>query len=190
MEWEREFLGLYVTDHPFKTFKQKLEGVITPYSTLKENLTEKRVVRVGGVVASIKKIMTKKGDPMLFVILEDGITNLELLVFPRLYKEKEDIVWAEGKILIAEGTTSDKDDELKILCNNIWEVDDANSQTVVSELQETPFQEVQTGKRRWTKKEDNQGRVIFSKKKVLITYPIGASKDFAEKVNFNGTLLL
>lgn len=181
LEWEREYLGLYVTDHPFKSFQQKLTGVITPYAVLKENLTERKVTRVGGVIASVKKIMTKKGDPMLFVVLEDGITNLELLIFPRLYQEKE-IVWDEGKIVIAEGTTSDKDDELKILCNDVWEVNEENYEQVVAELQDTPFKEQQNSRRKWVNKDEQPARIVKPRKKVLITYPIGATKDFAEKV--------
>jgi len=178
LAWEKEFLGLYVSDHPFKYFAKTLECVATRLSGLREIMGESRLVRVAGIIGSVKKIMTKKGDPMLFVMIEDEITNVELLVFPKLYKNSE-IEWEEGKIVIADGALSDKDEEPKVLCNNIWEVNKQNYQEVIQTLRETSITDTNK-KGNWQKKETQPQVQKFEK--IVLNYPAGADKELAQKV--------
>lgn len=162
LSMEKEFLGLYVSAHPFREYEEKLKGLVNPISGLKEKIGEKIQVRVGGSVSTIKKIMTKKGDPMLFVGLEDGIASVELLVFPRLYKEVNDKL-VEGRVVIVEGTLSDKDDEPKILGNKIIFVDEDTFEVTVQKLR-------------------NGKRLVGEDLKITLKYPVGADKQTAERV--------
>jgi len=181
LSWEREFLGLYVSEHPFRIFERKLAEVIIPMKNIKEINEDERMVRIGGVVSAMKKIITKKGDPMLFITLEDGITNTEVLIFPKLYKSRESL-WQEEKLIVVEGTISLKDGESKVLGNKIWDLDESNIAEVVKSIASTPYQE----KRRFFKREDSgDGGFDVPKKKkgdVIINYPLGATKQLAEKV--------
>jgi DNA polymerase III alpha subunit len=115
LTWEKELLGLYISDHPFNNFKRQLSNVITPLSNLKE-VGNNAQVSVAGVIISIKKILTRKNDNMLFVKIEDGIGSLEILVFPRLLQTTL-AIWQEGAVVICQGSMSDKDGETKILAN-------------------------------------------------------------------------
>ena len=178
--FEREFLGLYVSDHPFSAFAPHLQTFITPIKLIEEIQESEKIVRVSGVVSTIKKIMTKKGDPMLFVGLDDGVASTELLIFPRLYKENL-IQWEEGKVIVAEGTLSDKDDEKKILCNNIWEADREKIKELLEELRNTPFKE--DNRRNFFKNNNNAIPVSTdASRKVVLKYPLGATKDLAGKI--------
>jgi len=115
LSWEKDLLGLYVSEHPFSDFKKPLGGYNLPLGRLPEvNSNEEAVV--AGIITSIKKILTKKNETMLFVKIEDGADNVEILVFPSLLKETA-AVWQEGAVIICQGTVSDKDGEVKILAN-------------------------------------------------------------------------
>jgi DNA polymerase III subunit alpha len=159
---EKEFLGLYVSDHPFRELQKKLKGLVIPIADLQEMVGDKTQVRVGGSVSTVKKIMTKKGDPMLFVGMDDGVSSVELLVFPRLYKEVHEKM-EEGKVVIVEGTLSDKDDEPKILGNKIIFIDEDTFDVTVQKLR-------------------NGSKIERTNLKVVIDYPAGATKDKAEQV--------
>ena len=115
LAWEKELLGLYISDHPFNDYKQQLSNLITPLAQLKE-VGNNNIVIIAGVITTIKKILTRKNDNMLFVKIEDGVDNVEILVFPKLLQTTLE-VWLEGQVVICQGTISDKDGETKILAN-------------------------------------------------------------------------
>ena len=79
--WEKDLLGLYVTSHPLEDYKEIFDGKIFELRNLKNAFMHQHV-RVGGIISSIKKIITKKGQPMLFVKLEDLTSKAEIVVFP------------------------------------------------------------------------------------------------------------
>ncbi len=114
LSWEKEFLGLYVSEHPMHEMSQLMQNFVTDCSRLK-NCVSGSQVRVGGIITLVKKILTKKNQTMLFVKLEDGIGDVEILVFPRVLEQNQQ-VWQVDNIIVCGGTISDKDDEVKILC--------------------------------------------------------------------------
>ena len=121
LTWERELLGLYVSDHPLNDYKNYLAAHTTLCNKLEKNCRANQVVVIGGIVSEIKKIITKKGDPMLFVKMEDLTSTVEVLVFPSVLKENP-MLWEEDKILMIKGKISDKDGETKILVEKAKEL--------------------------------------------------------------------
>ena len=119
---------------------------------------------------------------MLFVMIEDGLNNLEILVFPRVYKENE-AIWQEEKMIIAEGTLSDKDGEVKVLCNKIWVLEEATLADTIAKIAGTPYYE---DKRKKFAMMNKDKAATEGKRqpltKITINYPLGASKELAEKV--------
>ena len=65
--------------------------------------------------------MTKTGEPMLFVKMEDMSARTEVLVFPKILAQNPDI-WQQEKALIVRGKVSDKDGITKILCDEAFEI--------------------------------------------------------------------
>ncbi|MFH0951418.1 MAG: DNA polymerase III subunit alpha [bacterium] len=114
LAWEKELLGLYVSEHPFNDFRQKLLDLTIPLSQLRSRRDEE--INVAGVVTTIKSILTRKNERMMFVKIEDGTDNVEILVFPKLLQTTT-AVWQIGQTIICQGTVSDKDNEIKILAN-------------------------------------------------------------------------
>jgi DNA polymerase III subunit alpha len=116
LSWERDLLGLYISDHPFNDYRKALEIIgTTPISQLSAAMRD-RTIRVAGIITTMKKIYTRNNDTMLFVKVEDTVNNTEILVFPRLLKENQD-VWQERKAIICQGRVSDKDGEVKIIAD-------------------------------------------------------------------------
>ncbi len=115
--WEKELLGLYVSDHPLNSYQTqfKLEKVM-PINTISVNTTGS--IKIGGVITKIQKIMTKTGRPMLFSHVEDLTSKIELVVFPNVL-EKNPEVWKENNIVIARGKVNDRDGAIKLLCDDV-----------------------------------------------------------------------
>lgn len=120
LAWEKELLGLYVSEHPLDDFKDYLQTHTLPCAQL-EKEQKRKIVTCGGIISSIKKIITKTSEPMLFVKLEDITSNVEILVFPSVLK-KNPTVWQEDKIIIVQGRISDKDGEIKLLAEEAKEI--------------------------------------------------------------------
>ncbi|HUT22331.1 MAG TPA: DNA polymerase III subunit alpha [Candidatus Bipolaricaulota bacterium] len=179
LSWEREFLGLYVSEHPFKMFENELAPVITKLIEAKQLKEEGQKVRVAGVVTGIKKILTKKGDPMLFVKIEDAITGVELLVFPKIYQETMSL-WQEEKILVVEGSFSIKDGDPKVLVNQVFEINEQNKLMLAENLKTKPIAEPDRGK--YYKKKDTDNSPNNKIPQVVLAYPKGATKEQATAV--------
>jgi len=132
LAWEKELLGLYISEHPFSDFKQILNQAVLPVARLAEHLSDYQVC-VGGVITKIKKIITRSNEPMLFVKIEDTAGGLEVLVFPSILKENN-LLWQEGKVVLCQGKLSDKDQEVKLLCNKVMELTAATTAEAVNKF--------------------------------------------------------
>ncbi|HNP75040.1 MAG TPA: DNA polymerase III subunit alpha [bacterium] len=117
LNWEREYLGLYVSEHPMFEFSQKISRFVISCSTLK-NCAPGAEVRLAGIITSVKRIYTKKGEPMVFATIEDSSGQVELLVFPKILEQNPHL-WQVDSIIACAGKISDKDDEVKILCDRV-----------------------------------------------------------------------
>ncbi|PIR44378.1 DNA polymerase III subunit alpha, partial [Candidatus Wolfebacteria bacterium CG10_big_fil_rev_8_21_14_0_10_31_9] len=119
LQWEKELLGLYVSDHPLNDYALKLAA--NNVSTIKELLEIKEGqggdsnFRIAGIITNIKKILTKSGRPMLFAKIEDLNDGMEVVVFTDTLSKNPDL-WENNNVIIAEGRLSRTNDELKLVC--------------------------------------------------------------------------
>ncbi len=120
LDWEKELLGLYISEHPIKEYEKVVRQTAILPSQLSQQLVGKNT-RVGGIISHIHKIITKAGKPMLFVGLEDDRAKIEVLVFPRML-ERTPTFWQEGKVIIASGRLDDKEGNYKLLCEEAQEI--------------------------------------------------------------------
>jgi DNA polymerase-3 subunit alpha len=123
LAWEKELLGLYVSDHPFNSYAEKARKLSRPISEVYEhqNGSEIQNLRLSGVITVIQKITTKKGDPMLFATIEDDTGKIEILVFSRMLA-KSGAIWQNGKAILLSGKLSWRDEEPKIICEEAREL--------------------------------------------------------------------
>ncbi len=117
MTWEKDLLGLYISDHPFREYESLLPVGTVRLIKLNE-LVEGQVVVVSGVVSHVHKIFTRKGEPMYFIGCDDGTAQIELVVFPNLAREAVKL-FESGLPLLVRGKVSTKENAVKILADEI-----------------------------------------------------------------------
>jgi DNA polymerase-3 subunit alpha len=125
LAWEKELLGLYVSEHPWKRWAAVLSGVTRPLAAALA-LPEGTEVVVGGVITTVKNIQTKKNDTMAFVKIVDELSGTEVIVFPSVYKLGA-ALWTADRAVVVSGKISSKDGSPKIIANSAETV---NEQTV------------------------------------------------------------
>ena len=125
LAWEKELLGLYLSDHPLGSMADEIGQFVTAYSGdfRDESLDQQRVV-VGGIVTGFRTIITKSKQTMGVATLEDLQGTLEVIVFPRLYEQTIG-TWAEGAILLVAGRIDHKGDETPLLADLVLDWDAA-----------------------------------------------------------------
>ncbi len=121
LTWERELLGLYLSEHPLSEFRAQLEAAARPIAKL-ALAPRSQPVSVAGVITQIQKVLTRNGENMLFVKVEDLSSSIEVLIFPKLYKETIDL-WREEAIVLIKGKMSDKDGIPKLLADSAQSFD-------------------------------------------------------------------
>lgn len=130
LKWEKELLGLYVSGHPLEKYKELLKDQVTPIKKVINDLTTTNgtnrlyigeKVTIGGIILNIKKILTRKGAPMMFIKVQDLTETIEVVVFPSML-EKNPYVFEENKIVTIEGKTDVKDGSPKIIADQIEEL--------------------------------------------------------------------
>jgi DNA polymerase-3 subunit alpha len=127
LDWERELLGMYVSEHPLTAYQHVL-GDLPALASLTEQ-REGVAVTIGGLVGAVKSITTRKGDPMAFVTIEDRHSQLEIIVFPKLYATKRELL-TPGTILKIAGKVSRKDGDAKLLADRVAPLTEASPAVV------------------------------------------------------------
>jgi len=137
LSWEKELLGLYISDHPLRNYQDYFSAHAIPIRNLHNGLINQTIV-LGGIITKVQKIYTRKNKLMMFNTIEDGIGKMEILVFPKTL-EKDPEIWQEEKIVLIKGKLSDKDGEYKLLCEEVNLVDEAELQTFKKEGKKEGF---------------------------------------------------
>lgn len=124
--WERELLGLYLSQHPLSMYKLYLSEQTMPLGDLGPGYDGKAVV-IGGAINDVREITTKNGQKMAFVKLEDQTGEIELILFPGAYQQTSGL-WERDRVVLVRGKLSAKDregnmsEEAKILVDDAREI--------------------------------------------------------------------
>ena len=161
--WEKELLGLYVSDHPVSAFEAYFKKTTTPLRDLEKKEDESRV-RIGGVITDVRKILTKRQQTMYFVGLEDTTGRVEILVFGKTADRTGDS-WITEDIVIVDARVSQKDGALKCIAESVEKV----SESTLEQFARAEATRVKITKNTPTIKEENR---------ILITI----QKDAPEKI--------
>lgn len=117
LAWEKEMLGLYITAHPFEKSAQAFKPWIVACSEIK-NQHNGKMIYCGGIVASLKEIITKKGEPMAFIKLEDLSGSAEAVLFPEVYARSKEALQSHSLFLVS-AKVSKRNDEMSLLANAV-----------------------------------------------------------------------
>jgi len=103
LAFEKELLGLYVTAHPLDEHRTTLRSHCFPLRQAGE-LAEGDTATFGGRIKRLRRIETKRGEPMAFVTLEDGDAEVEFTVFPRVLEGSNGILKEDGLVGVSVST--------------------------------------------------------------------------------------
>jgi DNA polymerase-3 subunit alpha len=121
--WEKELLGIYLSEHPLQRMAEHMGDVVTAYlAELKEAGDE--LVTVACVVTSARKHITKEKKLMMFAQVEDLTGTVEVTVFPRTYEATASL-WNADEILLVLARVEQRDEAPKLLCEHAVRFDDA-----------------------------------------------------------------
>ncbi|HUD10705.1 MAG TPA: DNA polymerase III subunit alpha [Candidatus Saccharimonadales bacterium] len=124
--WERELLGLYLSQNPLAMYEHFLSEQTVALNLINAEHDGKHV-DVGGAVADVRSIVTKNGQKMAFVRLEDQSGDIELVLFPGAYQqtaglwERDTVVLVRGKVS-TRGRDGGNSDEAKIIVDDAREI--------------------------------------------------------------------
>ena len=107
LKLEKETLGLYVSDHPLTPIRDQLRRKTDCAINEIERRRDGEVVIVGGIVASLKQMTTKKGDPMVFAGLEDVTGSCEVVAFNSVYAHARELL-VQDRVIIVKGRIDQK----------------------------------------------------------------------------------
>jgi DNA-directed DNA polymerase III PolC len=135
LRWEKELVGLYVTDHPLRGLADHFAGAnIRPIAELIEEgeAVNGQPTRIAGLVTDIRSIITKKGDPMAILTIEDITGAISAVMFPRTWGDYREIV-EEDVVLVVTGKADTSRGDLQIIVDSVTQ----NFETVAA-LNELP----------------------------------------------------
>jgi DNA polymerase III subunit alpha len=104
---EKETLGLYVSEHPLSGVREQLRRKTDATLAELERRRDGEVVTVGGIVSDVKQLTTKRGDPMVFLTLDDPTGSAEVVVFNSCYQASRELCVAD-RILVVKGRVDHK----------------------------------------------------------------------------------
>ncbi|MBS6602974.1 MAG: DNA polymerase III subunit alpha [Brachyspira sp.] len=127
--FEKEFLGFYVTSHPLATIRDKLPFLMTHKISEVMPLPNEKLVTICGLITATRQIPTKK-DPtkfLRFVTVEDLSGKIDLIAFNGKIQEYGQYLEPEQRVIISGKVSKRGDDEAPvILIDNVKTVDNSN----------------------------------------------------------------
>lgn len=116
LSWEKELLGVYLSEHPFSPFVSQAAAENTILCGQIDSEMENQTVSVAGMVASVHNLTTRDGQPSASVMLEDLDGQLEVMVWSKVYAATRELL-QEGNILLAEGKVRLRGDRVQVVCD-------------------------------------------------------------------------
>jgi len=168
---EKEMLGLYISQHPLKDHQKKIEEVITTNSNEAINLPDGSIVTVAGIINRIRKITTKKGNPMAFIGLEDLEGSMEVIIFPRVFEANKENL-NKDEIIVVDGSLDNAEGKVKLIAKKMARLKD------YKKSKKNSLKKKKTKKEKDEKRlhieincEKNQSKILFQLKEIFVKHP-------------------
>ena len=123
LRMEKEVLGLYVSEHPLHAIRDQLRRKTDASMNELERRRDGETVTVGGIVSAVKQLTTKKGEPMVFLRVDDVTGGAEVVVFNSVYAASRHLCVTD-QILVIKGRVDHKQEgETKLLAQELQPFD-------------------------------------------------------------------
>ncbi|MBA2266186.1 MAG: DNA polymerase III subunit alpha, partial [Chloroflexi bacterium] len=151
LRWEKELIGLYLSEHPLGDIAGELPDYVTAYTGDLAEEAEAAKVTLGGILISSRRVVTRAGSTMLVATLEDLQGSVEVVVFPKVFEQTANS-WADDSIVLITGRIDRRDDSPQILCEAVHAWDEAvRMGSVAFGVERDRLLAVRGGGRRWDK---------------------------------------
>ncbi len=140
LKYERELTGFYISAHPLARYEAAIRLFATTTTEQVGNVPDGREVKLCGIITAVKSMLTKKGDRMAYITLEDLHGMVEVIAFPDLYRESADLIVPE-RVVRLTGTVDRGDKGTKLRGSKIEplaELQNKNISKVTIRLADTP----------------------------------------------------
>ncbi|MCB8924312.1 MAG: hypothetical protein H6652_01655 [Ardenticatenaceae bacterium] len=118
LEWEKEALGVHVSEHPLERPLSLLQPrTNATIGDIDANWNGKQV-RLAGMISTLRTLTTKKGDPMAFATLEDLEGKMDLVLFPRTWQACRDNV-AVDQVMLVTGKVQVKGEDINLIVDRV-----------------------------------------------------------------------
>lgn len=116
--WEKELTGLYLSEHPLYRMMDELDQLVTARCGEIDTSMAGQSVTLAGMVNSVRRITTRKGDPMAFAQIEDLQGSVEATIFPRTWEQSRE-VWEVDNLVILQGKIDVRNDRAQVICEKV-----------------------------------------------------------------------
>jgi DNA polymerase-3 subunit alpha len=116
---EKEALGLYVSSHPLQDCRRQLARATTCGLAAVVDRADGEAVTVGGLLGAVKSITTRRGEPMMFVRLDDLEGSVEVVVVPAVLAEARELLVPDAMVLIAGRVDQKGEGETKLVAQSV-----------------------------------------------------------------------
>lgn len=120
---EKDTIGFYITGHPLARFESKIRRCASTSAKDLANIDDGKDITICGIISEIRTTLTKKGDKMAYVRLEDMEGSVELIIFPELYRSSSALLTLDRPVLTA-GTVNKTDSGYKLKASRISDLED------------------------------------------------------------------
>ncbi len=117
LDWEKELIGVYLSEHPLQEKLADLQEIVTAHTGELDATWNGKGVTLAGIVAGLRTLNTKKGQPMAFVTLEDLEGKIDLVFFPKVWAACRELV-QPNQILVVRGQVQAENEAISILVNS------------------------------------------------------------------------
>jgi len=115
LDWEREMLGVYVSEHPLSSMAPTLANSATALcGSIDVDMAGEKVI-IAGMVTAVRQLYTRDRRPFAIATLEDLEGSIEVTAWSEVYSQTKEM-WQEGKILLVEGVVKARDDRAAVNC--------------------------------------------------------------------------
>lgn len=137
--WEKELTGLFLSEHPLHRMMDELDQIVTARCGEIDTSMAGQFVTLAGMVNSVRRITTRKGDPMAFAQVEDLQGSVEITIFPRTWEQTRE-VWELDNLVILQGKIDVRNDRAQVICQKakLYQPEDNAAPTPPQGAENTP----------------------------------------------------
>lgn len=123
---EKAVLGFYISSHPLAKYERLLKNYVRCTSKSLPDYPNQGTVSVGGMLESVARKTTKRGDAMAIASLQDLSGKCTLVIFPKAYAKLQSILIPDS-IVYVKGKNDSSEDEGKILVDEVFPLEDVRN---------------------------------------------------------------